>query len=190
MKLLAVIMVGVFVFTACEEDVSLTVPGDTYIDMGEEFDPLEGVKVSGADLEDVTVLWNPEFDNTLVNHYVASYSVNGETAQRNVYVQADKLAGDYVYQIPEFDSPDIPFTVSMGDEFNKLRMNEFIYPDIVVYVTIDGNVITMEEQEVKDNLFLSGTGKYDGEIHSLTEFNIIDRFGEDDIEEYKVIIRR
>ncbi len=165
LKLFAVITVGAFLFTACEQDVTLSVPGDTTIDLGEDFDPKEGVDVSGADLEDVTVLWNPEFDNTVVNHYVASYTVNGETATRNIYVSADELAGSYVVVDEEDDWSSDEYTVNVVSigEYNELRFDQWLYEDIsLIEGRVEGEEVIIPNQEVYDDLFVEGTGTYDG----------------------------
>ncbi len=174
-KLLSIIMVGTFVFTACEKDVVLTVPGDATIDLGEEFDPMDGVKVDGADLDDVTVSWNPKFDNTLVNHYVATYSVNGESAQRNVYVRADKLAGTYVVNDvePDWESGEYTVTVVAVGEYNELRFDKWLYEEIsLITGVVNGDVITIPSQDFVVEGFdvnVQGTGTYDGEAQKILQ---------------------
>jgi len=173
LKFAAALMIGAFVFTACETEVTLTVPGDATIDLGDSFDPMEGVSVSGAKLDDVLVLENPQFSNVLVDHYVFSYSVEGETAQRNVYVQADKLAR--TYQVTDVDDDGTqyapyPVIVTRGPEFNQLRFNELYFDNIIVNAVINGPVITIPQQ-THQGVSIQGTGTYNGETQRILTIN-------------------
>jgi len=167
-------------FTACEEDVTLDVPGAATIDLGEEFDPLDGVEVSGADLEDVDVLENPAFDNEVVNHYVFTYTVNGESATRDVYVQVDELTGTYQVTDEGDDGTTYgpyPVNVSKGNEYNELRFNEWLYDDIIVNANVIGEEIDIPEQNfIVDgaDITISGTGNYDGEAGVILELHYKD----------------
>jgi len=174
LKFTAALVIGAFIFTACETEVTLTVPGDATIDLGDEFDPKEGVSVSGAKLDDVLVLENPQFSNVLVDHYVFSYSVEGETAQRNVYVRADKLTGSY--GVTEVDNTGTfgpyPLTVTRGPEFNEIRFNELFFDDIIVNAVINGAAITIPAQNYFGNtVTIQATGSYDGAGHKILQLD-------------------
>lgn len=129
LKFTAALLIGTFIFTACESEVTLTVPADITIQLGDNFDSMEGVKVDGAKLEDVVVLENPQFSNVHVNHYVFSYSVDGETAQRNVYVSSSLLAGSYSISdaIDSGGTETYVMTVTQSSqEFNRLIISNFL----------------------------------------------------------------
>lgn len=183
LKFAAVIMVGALIFTACEKDVTLSVPGEAVIDLGDEFDPLAGVTVDGAKVEDVQVLWNPAWSNVLVNHYVATYQIEGETAQRDVYVRADKLARSYA--VTEVDNAGTygpyPVIVTTGNAFNELRFNELFFDDIIVNATIDGEAMTIPTQSFfGGDVIINGTGTYNGSTQRVLSIDYtIDYFGED-----------
>jgi len=183
LKFTAALIIGAFIFTACETEVTLTVPGDATIDLGDDFDPKAGVTVDGAKLEDVQVLWNPAWNNELVDLYVASYSVEGETAQRNVYVRADKLTGNYA--VTEVDNTGTfgpyPMNVTRGTEFNELRFNELFFDDIIVNGVINGAVITIPSQNFfSNNVTIQATGSYDGAGHKILELDYtIDYYGDE-----------
>ncbi len=183
LKFAAVIMVGALIFTACEKDVTLSVPGEAVIDLGDEFDPLAGVTVDGAKVEDVQVLWNPAWSNVLVNHYVATYQIEGETAQRDVYVRADKLARNYA--VTELDNTGsfgpYPVVVTRGTEFNELRFNELFFDDIIVNAVIDGAAMTIPTQSFfSGNVTVNGTGSYNGDTQRVTSINYtMDYYGEE-----------
>lgn len=175
LKFTAALVIGAFIFTACETEVTLTVPGDATIDLGDDFDPKQGVTVDGAKLEDVQVLWNPAWNNELVDHYVASYSIEGETAQRNVYVRADKLTK--TYQVTDVDDDGTqytpyPVTVTRGTEFNELRFNELYFDDAIINAVINGSVITIPQQTFQ-GVSIQGTGTYDGAAHKILTINYI-----------------
>ncbi len=173
MKFAALLIVGAMVFTACEKDVVLNVPGDATIDLGDEFDALEGVSVDGANVEDVDVLWDPAWNEFEVNHYIASYEIEGETAQRNVYVQADKLGGNYAVTDEDDDGTTYnpyPVIVARGEEYNELRFNELFFNDIIVDAIVDGSVITIPQEGhivEGENVSIQGTGTYDGENQKI-----------------------
>lgn len=174
LKFTAALVIGAFVFTACQTDVTLTVPTtDATIDLGDDFDPKAGVTVDGAKLEDVQVLWNPAWNNELVDHYVASYSIEGETAQRNVYVRADKLAK--TYQVTDVDEDGTQYTpypviVTRGTEFNELRFNELYFDDVIVNGVINGSVLTIPQQTFQ-GVSIQGTGTYDGATQKILTIN-------------------
>ncbi len=176
LKFTMTLVIGAFIFTACETEVTLTVPTtDVTIDLGDEFDPLNGVTVDGADIEDVQVLWNPAWSNVLVDHYVASYSVEGQTGQRNVYVQADKLAK--TYQVTDVDNDGTQYTpypvsVTRGPEFNELRFNELYFENIIVLGVINGPVLTIPQQTLQ-GVSIEGTGTYDGEAQKILTIDYI-----------------
>ncbi len=174
LKFTAALVIGAFIFTACETEVTLTVPGDATIDLGDDFDPKAGVTVDGAKLEDVNVFWNPAWNNELVDLYVASYSVEGETDQRNVYVRADKLTGSY--GVTEVDNTGTfgpyPLTVTRGPEYNEIRFNELFFDDIIVNAIINGAVITIPAQNYFGNtVTIQATGSYDGAGHKILKLD-------------------
>lgn len=177
-------MLGAFIFTACETEVTLTVPGDATIDLGDDFDPKAGVTVDGAKLEDVNVLWNPAWNNELVDHYIASYTVEGESDQRNVYVRADKLTGNYA--ATEVDNTGTfgpyPINVVRGPEFNEIRFNELFFDDIIINAVINGSVITIPAQNYfNNNVTIQATGSYDGAAHKILQLNYTMNYFGDEI---------
>ena len=176
LKFTVALVISAFIFTACETEVTLTVPtSDVTIDLGDDFDELDGVTVDGADIEDVQVLWNPAWNNELVDLYVASYSVEGETAQRNVYVRADKLAK--TYQVTDVDDDGTQYTpypviVTRGTEFNELRFNELFFDDVIVNGVVNGSVITIPQQTFQ-GVSIQGTGTYDGAAQKILTIDYI-----------------
>ncbi|MFN2394661.1 MAG: hypothetical protein ABR597_03135 [Bacteroidales bacterium] len=176
LKFTMVLAIGAFIFTACETDVTLTVPTtDVTIDLGDEFDPMDGVTVDGADIGDVQVLWNPAWSNVLVDYYVASYSVEGQTAQRDVYVQADKLAKTYQVSDEDNDGTQYnpyPVTVTRGPEFNELRFNELYFDNVIVNGVVNGSVLTIPQQTL-EGVSIEGTGTYDGVAQKILTIDYI-----------------
>jgi hypothetical protein len=172
LKLTAALFVGALIFTACETEVTLTAPPDATIDLGDNFDEKAGLIVDGANAEDVLVLWNPAFNNELVDHYVGTYTVEGVSDTRNVYVRADKLAKTYavVDQVDGGDTYNYPVIVSKGTEFNELRFNELFYDDIIVDGIVNGNVITIPSQNFYGGeVNIQGTGTYDGAAQKILQ---------------------
>lgn len=174
-KFAAILAVGAFLFTACEKDVVLNVPADATIDLGDTFDPMTGVTVEGAKLADVVVSSNPTFSNVKVDRYTFTYTVEGETATRNVFVQADKLAK--TYQVTDVDDDGTsytpyPVTVTRGTEFNQLRFNELWFDNVIVNGTVNGDVITIPTQTFGGTA-VSGTGTYDGTTQKILSITYI-----------------
>jgi hypothetical protein len=172
------ILAVTIVFNSCsgDDDVVLNVPGDVTLNLGATtFDPMEGVTVSGARLNDV--VWNaaPAWDPHKVNHYVFTYSVGGATEDRNVYIQVDNLVRTYQVTDRETGGGSFgpyPVQVTKGPEYNTLRFNELYYDDIVVNATVQGEVITIPEQQFFGNqVRISGTGTYDGEAARIRTIN-------------------
>ncbi len=181
MKFAAALVIGAFVFTACEDDdVILSAPADTTLDLGAEFNPMDGVSVDGMDIEDVT--WNavPEWNIYEVNHYVFTYTAGDQVADRNVFIQVDELLG--IYEVTDEDDDGTSYepylvTVSKGSEYNTLRFSELFYPDIFINAEVNGGFITIPEQTFFDNtVTIEGTGSYDGETRKILviNYNIVD----------------
>lgn len=178
LKITAALVIGAFIFTACETEVTLSVPGDTTINLGDNFDPKDGVSVDGADLEDVLVLWNPAWNNELVNHYVATYSVDGETAQRNVYVSSALLAGIYAV-VDEIDGDEtITYNMTVAqstEEFNKLLISNFLgFPSLQGQAIVEGTTVTVPKftppgWEPAESI--EATGTYNGATKRLLTFS-------------------
>jgi hypothetical protein len=172
LKFTAALFIGAMIFTSCDKEVTLTAPPDATIDLGDAFDEKAGLIVDGAKVEDVNVLWNPTFNNELVDHYVFTYTVEGVSDTRNVYVRADKLAKIYavVDQVDGGDTYNYPVTVSRGTEFNELRFNELFYPDIIVNGVVNGSVITIPAQNFYGGeVNIQGTGTYDGAAQKILQ---------------------
>lgn len=169
MKFSAALMFGALIFTACTpSETTLTVPADATIDLGDTFDPMTGVTVDGGDIDDVTVTWNPTFNANVVDKYVITYTISGESKTRNLFVRADKLAKSY--SVTDVDSDGTtynpyPVTVTRGTEYNELRFNELWYNDIIINGTISGTTLTIPSQTFTiegSQVVVSGTGTYDG----------------------------
>jgi hypothetical protein len=163
-------------FIACTDDnIVLNVPADATLNLGTEFDPMAGVTVDGAQLNDVAWLVNPAWNPNQVNHYVFTYTVEDVSEQRNVYVQVDNLLR--TYQVTDRDQNGgawgpYPVQVTKGPEFNTLRFNELYYDDIIVNATVEGPVITIPQQQFFNNqVTIEGTGEYNGETGRITSIN-------------------
>jgi hypothetical protein len=176
LKFTAALFIGAMIFTSCETEVTLTAPPDATIDLGETFDEKAGLIVDGAKVEDVNVLWNPAFNNELVDHYVFTYSVEGVSDTRNVYVRSNLLAGPYAVSDAVAGGPTLNYNVTVTQstqEFNRILIDGFNDFNIQVYATINGNAITIPVQTptnwtAAENV--QGTGTYDGANKRLTSF--------------------
>lgn len=170
MRFSAALMFGALIFTACTpSETTLTVPADATIDLGDDFDPMTGVTVDGGDIDDVTATWNPQFNKNLVDKYVITYAISGESKTRNLFVRADKLAKTYT--VTDLDNngttyTPYPVSVSRGTEYNELNFNELWFDDVVIHGTITGNVLTIPSQTVS-GVVVSGTGTYNGETQKI-----------------------
>ena len=176
LKFAAALTIGAFIFTACESEVTLTAPADATIDLGEEFDEKAGLIVDGADVEDVSVLWNPAFNNELVDHYVGTYTVDGVSDQRNVYVRSNLLAGPYSVLDAVDGGGNLNYNVTVtqsSQEFNRLLIDGFGDFNIQVYATINGSAITVPLQTPTNWTgaeSVQATGSYNGETKTLQSF--------------------
>ncbi len=178
LKITAALVIGAFIFTACETEVTLSVPGDTTINLGDNFDPKDGVSVDGANLDDVQVLWNPAWNNELVDHYVASYSVDGETAQRNVYVSSSLLAGSYAV-VDEIDGDEtITYNMTVNqstEEFNKLLIPNFLgFENLQGQAIVEGTTVTVPRFTPSGwdpTESIEATGTYNGATKRLLTFS-------------------
>lgn len=171
LKFAAVLTLGAFLFTACSDDddddveIFLNVPADATLNLGADFDPMEGVSVQGTSIDNVEWVVNPEWNKHLVNHYVFTYVAGDKNAERNVYIQVDNLLGTYVVSDEDADGTTYtPYsvTVTKGNAYNKLRFNDLYYPDFIVNANVIGSVIEIPEQ-THQNVTVEGTGTYDGE---------------------------
>ena len=175
LKFATALFIGAFIFTACESEVTLTVPDDVTIELGDSFDPMEGVSVSGANLEDVTVLENPAFSNVLVNHYVFSYIVDGESAQRNVYVSSSRLAGSYAVEDAVDGGGTINYTMTVTQstvDFNRLLISNFLGfgANFQGQAIVEGTAVTVPRFTPSGwdpAESIEATGTYDGETRRL-----------------------
>jgi hypothetical protein len=178
LKFTAALFVGALIFTACETEVTLTAPPDATIDLGESFDEKAGLIVDGAKAEDVLVLWNPAFNNELVDHYVGTYTVEGVSDSRNVYVKSNLLAGPYSVSDAIAGGPTLTYNVTVTQstqEFNRLLIDGFNDFNIQVYALVNGNAITIPTQTPTNwnagaGENVQGTGTYDGANKRLTSF--------------------
>jgi hypothetical protein len=178
----AALTFGAFIFTACESEVTLTAPADATIDLGADFDERAGIIVDGAKAEDVQVLWVPAFNNNRVDHYVATYTVDGVNDQRNVYVRSNLLTGAYrASDVIEGASP-ITYNVEVkqsSQEFNRILLEGIADFNIEPYATINGSVITIPLQTPSNwtsSESIEGTGTYNGEAKSLSTINYTIKF--------------
>ncbi len=169
LKFAAVLVVSAVIFTACEDDdeeIFLNVPADETVDLGAEgFDPMEGVSVTGTDLENVTYEVTPQWDPYLVDQYLFTYSAEDVTAERTVYIQADNLSGNYVVSDVDDDGTeydDYIVDVIPGSEYNELRLNEYLIEGVFINAIVNGPTITIPVQE-RSGWEIQGTGSYDGE---------------------------
>ncbi len=179
LTILAVLVAGAFIFTACSEDDPIDpyielVGGDVELQLGEEFvDP--GYTTEG--IADVQLLWNPEFNKHKVDHYVLTYAATDANvnAQRNVYVRSDRLAG--LYEVTDEDdeggSFDFESSVVQSDQaFNKMYIQNFgnweDIPNVILF--IEGDQIIIEKQELwSEDEWVEATGTYDGEARLIKE---------------------
>lgn len=176
LKIIATLVVGLLVFTACEDDSTLNVPASTEIDLGEEFNPLDGVTVDDGDLEDVDYTWTDSLDNTIVGEYVITYDLNGTTMSRSVFVTAAALAGTYVVvdEQPGFTSDEYDVNVIKANAYNELRLSGWLYTeyDGLLNAVVDGEVITIPSQDITaegSNINIQGTGSYNGATQKIIE---------------------
>ncbi len=182
MKFAAALVIGAFVFTACEDDeVILSVPSDTELNLGAEFNPMDGVAVDGADIEDVS--WNavPAWNIYEVNHYVFTYTVENQVADRNVYITSDLLAGTYdVVDLEEDATTPITYSTTVLqhlEDYNKLLIQGFAgFSGVTATATVAGSEIIIPEFRPAnwvEGEGISATGTYDGENRALVSFDII-----------------
>lgn len=173
----------IFGFSGCQPEITVTAPPDATIDLGESFDPMAGLIVEGAKEEDVVLLWNPTFNNNLVNEYVATYVVEGVSDQRSVFVRSNLLAGPYRVSDVVTGGGTFTYDVTVtqsGTAFNRILINGFADFDITVHADIVGNVITIPLQTPTNwtaTESVQGTGTYDGVNRRLTSFTYTIKHG-------------
>ena len=195
LALLAIFTFGAFLFTSCEtDDAVINTPADAFIDLGDEFDPMEGVTVDNGNLEDVEHDFTPSFDNKKVNHYVLTYTLGQVTATRNVYVRANNIAGNYTVNdvVTGYEAGTYNYNVTVdfltagdpADRYNKLILREFsaYMPLRDFTVTIDGTHITLPPTQPDGwlgTLEGSGTFKEDSD-GNFSIVNITYNYSDDD----------
>ena len=172
----ALAVISMMMLSGCQKDASISLTGgDVMLDLGQDFDE-PGFSTEGISGE-VLQLWNPAFDKHQVNHYVRTYTAEGVSAQRNVYVQSDLLSGLYHVEDNIEGVGIINYNVQvyqMEDSFNRMHIEGFADFVIVVDMEIEGEQIRIERQIPSGwtaEEFVEGTGTYDGESKSLVSFS-------------------
>lgn len=150
------------------------IPEDEVIDLGDDFDPWEGVVVQGADISDIQLTTLPEFSNSKVNSYEFIYTLNDLQLARIVKVSAIPLAGTYTVEDTDDDGTSYsPYTIQVtpGNTFDRLELNGWIFSDINVIAEVSGDHIHIPEQQFPDQLTISGSGTYCGAQQNILTIN-------------------
>jgi hypothetical protein len=170
----AFLMMGTILFSACNKETILTAPPDIIIDLGQALDEREGIVVEGGKESKVLVTWAPEFNNEIVDHYIATYSLEDVIADRNVYVSSGLLAGQYsVVDTPEnYPVENYNMTVTKStQEYNKLLISNFLgFTNLQVVAVVEGTIVKVVKytpQGWATGESIEATGTYDGKTKKL-----------------------